>query len=323
MASAPVQAAPVMASAPVQAAPKKDASTAAAGTKPVQQWAPAPAVPAHTRAAPMTDVQPVHDMPNLEAEKAKLKNLNVQLNELTVRLRKVEAADLEIREDKLAEEQDFDHIHQIAFQRIHKELFSMVKDAYQIGDMAKNIITAKNNIEAIIRAPWNPRPVNGHQNLGRKHHVVLVKVAPIPTKLIKETRAEHMAPVKSAKVPVKVSQDKLVKPFETKAIIKPQSETKKVVTGQTATAEGTVNNKTSNMPVVAAQVVRAAPKPMIPAVPKVSTFEKRRAEIIDTMRDFKQETDPKKLPKTVTAKSAPNDAPVVRNPGQAMVIIFY
>jgi hypothetical protein len=208
MASAPIQAAPVMASAPIQAAPKRDASTAAAGTKPVQQLAPAPAVPSQTPAAPMTDVQPVQQEPNLEAEKARLKNLNVQLNELTLRLRKVEAADLEIREDKLAEEQDFDSVHQIAFQRIHKELFSMVKDAYQISDMAKNIVKAKNNIEAIIRAPWTPRPLNGNTNFGRKHHVVLETVAPVQTKLIKGTRAEHMAPVKSAKVPMKVSRDK-------------------------------------------------------------------------------------------------------------------
>jgi hypothetical protein len=209
MASSPTQAAPVMASAPIQAAPKRDASTAAAGTKPVQQLAPVPAVPKpQTRAAPMTDVQPVQQGPNLEAEKARLKILNVQLNELTLRLKKVEAADLEIREDKLAEEQDFDSVHQIAFQRIHKELFSMVKDAYQISDMAKNIVKAKNNIETIIRAPWTPRPLNGNLNFGRKHHVVLETVAPVPTKLIKETRAEHMAPVKSAKVPVKVSRDK-------------------------------------------------------------------------------------------------------------------
>jgi cytochrome c oxidase assembly protein Cox11 len=115
----------------------------------------------------------------------------------------------------------------------------------------------------------------------------------------------------------------LVKPYETKAIIKPQSDTKKVVAGKTATIECTVNNKTSNKPVVAAVVVSAAPRPMIPAFHIVTDFEKRRAEIMDTMRDFKVEIDPNELPNTVTAKSAPNDAPVVRNPGQAMVIIFY
>jgi hypothetical protein len=69
--------------------------------------------------------------------------------------------------------------------------------------------------------------------------------------------------------------------------------------------------------------VRAAPRPMILPFHIVTDFEKRRAEIIDTMRDFNQEIDPNELPNTVTANSAPNDAPVVRNPGQAMVIIFH
>jgi hypothetical protein len=258
-------AAPVMA-APLRA-PKKGASTAVAGTKPVQQLAPAPAVVAHTRAAPMTDVQQDIELPNLEAEKAKLQNLNVQLSALTERLKKVEAADLEIRQDKLAEEENFDSVHQIAFERIHKELFSMVKDAYQIGDMAKNIIVAKNNIEAIIRAPWNPRPLNGKLAFGKKHHVVLQIV--VPNKVIKDGKTEHKAPVESVAVPVKADEIEVAKPLETKAIIK-QNDTKKVVTGQTATVEGTVNNRTGNKPVVAAEVVRAAPKPMIPVAAKVT-----------------------------------------------------
>jgi len=299
----------------VKAPGMKDTSTKAAGTKPKQQLTPAAAVDPKAVAQPAATAEPKVEEPNLDVQKAKLKDLNGELEGMRSRLKKIEAKDLEIRKDKIAEEKDFDSVHQAAFQKIHKEIFSMVKDAYQIGEMAKNIVEAKSRIEDIMRSPWVPRPLNGKKPVGKKNHVVLVKVGPaIPSPLLKQNKAEQKAPITSAPVPVKPIKVAEVKPLVVKAEVKPQTDAKKVVVGKSVMVEGTVNNVTANKAPVPAPVAKVVPNKMNPLQAKFDKDEKRRAAIVADMHAFK-----KQIPKAVKAAAGPKDSAVVKNPGQAMV----
>lgn len=104
---------------------------------------------------------------NFEPEKERLRGLNHQLEDMQIRLKKVEARDLAIREKKLKEVKGFDDVHKQAFEIIHKEIFGIMSDAEEIKRNVENITSSKNRIEEILKTPWIPKSLNGGHISGK------------------------------------------------------------------------------------------------------------------------------------------------------------
>jgi len=269
---------------------------------------------------------------NFEPEKERLRGLNHQLEDMQIRLKKVEARDLAIREKKLKEVKGFDDVHKQAFEIIHKEIFGIMSDAEEIKRNVENITSSKNRIEEILKTPWIPKSLNGGHISGKgitkkevnksqkKNNILDQSVlskndTSQNLKLLYITNSE---PEQSNLEQIKaVQENSFSSNGPPKLIFRPAVESFIPSMDNDTTFE---NNKTSNLPVAMSLPVRVRSSEEERYDMPYDESNKNDNSIMSLVADTKQDMiDAQKIPNEFKSFAKNKEEEVVRKPGQKMI----